>query len=107
MEACKCPQSVFVILRSLSLLLPLKRSSHKTINQLASEHQLHPSQISQWKKQLLEQGSDIFAATPTKQQREQNDRESSLYEQIGRLNMELDWLKKKATSSGRTETDTH
>ena len=38
---------------------------------------LHPSQISQWKKQLLEQG-DIFATTSTKQQREQNDRESSL-----------------------------
>ncbi len=48
--------------------------SDKTINQLASEHQLQPSQISQWKKQLLEQGSDIFAATPTKGQREQNDR---------------------------------
>ena len=73
--------------------------SDKTINQLASEHQLHPSQISQWKKQLLEQGSDIFATRPTKHQREQNDRESSLYEQIGRLNMELDWLKKKAASN--------
>ena len=67
----------------------------KTINQLAGEHQLHPSQISQWKRQLLEQGSDIFATTPTKRQRAQNDRESSLYEQIGRLNIELDWLKKK------------
>jgi putative transposase len=78
----------------------------KTINQLASEHQLHPSQISQWKKQLLEQGSDIFATPPTKGQREQNDRESSLYEQIGRLNMELDWLKKKAASNSRTETNT-
>ena len=42
--------------------------SDKTINQLASEHQLHPSQISQWKKQLLEQGSDIFATTPPKNQ---------------------------------------
>ena len=73
--------------------------SDKTISQLASDHQLHPSQISQWNKQLLEQGSDIFATNLTKQQREQNDRESTLYEQIGRLNMELDWLKKKATSS--------
>ena len=45
--------------------------SDKAINQLASEHQLHPIQISQWKKQLLEQGSDIFAITPTKRQREQ------------------------------------
>ena len=73
--------------------------SDKTISQLASEYQLHPSQISQWKKQLLEQGSDIFATHPTKRQREQNDRESRLYEQIGRLNMELNWLKKKAAPS--------
>ena len=80
--------------------------SDKTISQLASDHQLHPSQISQWKNQLLEQGSDIFATPPTKGQREQNDRESSLYEQIGRLNMELDWLKKKAASNSRTETNT-
>ena len=74
--------------------------SDKSINQLASDHQLHPSQISQWKKQLLEQGSDIFATSANKHQREQNDRESNLYEQIGRLNMELNWLKKKAASSG-------
>ena len=73
--------------------------SDKTISQLASDHQLHPSQISQWKKQLLEQGSDIFTTHPTKQQREQTDKESRLYEQIGRLNMELNWLKKKAASS--------
>ena len=73
--------------------------SDKTISQLASDHQLHPSQISQWKKQLLEQGSDIFTTPPTKQQREQHDKESRLYEQIGRLNMELNWLKKKAASS--------
>ena len=102
-----CNQTRFVIQRNSSLLLPLKPSSQiRTINQLASEHQLHPSQISQWKKQLLEQGSDIFATPPTKGQREQNDRESSLYEQIGRLNMELDWLKKKAASNSRTETVT-
>ncbi len=73
--------------------------SDKSINQLASDHQLHPSQISQWKKQLLEHGSDICASSLSKQQREQNDRESNLYEQMGRLNMELDWLKKKAASS--------
>ena len=67
----------------------------RSINQLASDHQLHPSQISQWKSQLLEHGSDIFCNAVVKRQREQNDTESSLYEQIGRLNMELDWLKKK------------
>ena len=38
--------------------------SDKTINQLASEHQLHPSQISQWKKQLLEPGERYFRDHP-------------------------------------------
>ena len=74
--------------------------SDKTINQLASEHQLHPSQISQWKKQLLEQGSDIFATTPTKQEREQNDRESSLNYATPAEVYLVDWLKKKAASNG-------
>ena len=56
-------------------LPPDPLGSDKTINQLANEHQLHPSQIGQRKKQLLEQRSDIFMTTPTKRQREQNDRE--------------------------------
>ena len=68
--------------------------SDKTINQLASDHQLRPSQISQWKKQLLEQESSEFSTAPTKRQRERDDRDSNLYEHIGRLNMELDGLKK-------------
>ncbi len=66
----------------------------KSINQLASEHQLHPSQISQWKKQPLDQGSQILSNIAAKHQLKQHQRESDLYEQIGRLNMELDWLKK-------------
>ena len=68
--------------------------SDKTINQLASDHQLRPSQISQWKKQLLEQESSEFSTAPTKRQRERDDRDSNLHEQIGRLNMELNELKK-------------
>ena len=56
--------------------------SDKAINQLASDHQLHPSHINQLKKQLLGQGTDIFATHLSKHQREQNDRESRLYGQI-------------------------
>lgn len=73
--------------------------SDKTITQLASDYQLHPSQISQWKHQLLEQGSSVFSTAPSQHQREQAAKESNLYEQIGRLNMELNWLKKKVASS--------
>jgi transposase-like protein len=68
----------------------------KTINQVASEHGLHPNQVSQWKRQLLDDGAAVFGAGIAGQQREQETREAELYEQIGRLKMELEWLKKKA-----------
>ena len=67
----------------------------KTINQIASEYELHPNQVSLWKKQLLEEGLSVFSSTTARQQREQEARETELYEQIGRLKMELEWLKKK------------
>ncbi len=67
----------------------------KTINQIASEHELHPNQVSQWKKQMLEEGMSVFSSTTALQQREQGARETELFEQIGRLTMELEWLKKK------------
>ena len=69
----------------------------KTINEIASDHNLHPGQVSSWKKQLLEEGSTVFGSHTAGQQREQEAREAKLYEQIGRLKMELEWLKKKAT----------
>jgi transposase-like protein len=68
----------------------------KTINQLASERGLHPNQVSQWKRQLLEEGASIFSNGSTHHQREAAKLEADLYEQIGRLKMELDWLKKTA-----------
>lgn len=68
----------------------------KTINQVASEHGLHPNQVSQWKRQLLEEGAGVFGENTARQQREQATREVELYEQIGRLKMELEWLKKNA-----------
>jgi len=68
---------------------------HKTVSELASEYNLHPNQISGWKKRLLEEGSGIFGRDTGRQQQEQAAREATLYEQIGRLKMELEWLKKK------------
>ena len=56
-------------------------TSDETINQLASDRQVNPSQISQWKKQLLEQESSVFSTAPNLRQRERDDRESNLYEQ--------------------------
>jgi putative transposase len=57
---------------------------------------VHPNQITQWKKQLLEEGLTAFNSTSARKQREQEAQEAGLYEQIGRLKMELEWLKKKA-----------
>jgi len=69
----------------------------QTINELASRHGVHPNQIGHWKRQLLEQGPKVFnGAQQAHQQKAQQAREAQLYEQIGRLQMELDWVKKKA-----------
>jgi transposase-like protein len=68
----------------------------RTLNELAGEFALHPSQISEWKSRLLEEGASIFSTGGVQQQREQAALQAELYEQIGRLKMELEWVKKKA-----------
>lgn len=69
----------------------------KTVNQVAGEYNVHPNQVSAWKKQLLADGPAVFSNTSSGEEGEQAAREAELYEQIGRLKMELEWLKKKAT----------
>ena len=69
----------------------------KTINELASEFSVHPNQISHWKRELLDSGEHLFQAASGRDQRAQDALQAELYEQIGRLKMELEWLKKKAT----------
>jgi putative transposase len=66
----------------------------KTISQIASDNNLHPNQVSNWKKQLLTEGTGLFEKKNSRRQKEQEKREAALYEQIGRLKMENEWLKK-------------
>ena len=73
----------------------------QTLSQLAEQFQLHPGQISEWKRQLLDDGASVFQNSRSQKQREQAAQEAELYEQIGRLKMELEWLKKKFTPLGR------
>ncbi len=69
----------------------------QTASELASEYSVHPVQISQWKRKLLDHAPETFElGREARDRREATQREAALYEQIGRLKMELEWLKKKA-----------
>ena len=68
----------------------------KTIAELASAYAVHPNQITQWKKQVLESLPDVFSRRRKQKRRDQEALTSELYRQIGQLKVELDWLKKKS-----------
>ena len=67
----------------------------KTTAQLASEYEVHAGQVTAWKKQLLSGAPELFEDRRGKRPDDAAG-EEELYEQIGRLKMEVEWLKKKA-----------
>ena len=66
----------------------------KTLSQLSSEYGIHSTQSSEWKGQLLRGGANVFMKGEGVGEKEQSKKETELYEQIGRLKMELEWVKK-------------
>jgi putative transposase len=63
--------------------------------EIGSKYSVHPNLVSQWKKQLLESLPQIFSDPRFKQDHDHEQLEAQLYQQIGQLKVELDWLKKK------------
>ena len=68
----------------------------KSLAELATKYEVHPNQISQWKKALLAGMPDLFSDKRRKKEQRAEDETARLYEEIGRLKIERDWLKKKA-----------
>lgn len=66
------------------------------IQSIAAKYEVHPTQVSQWKMELLERLPEVFATKAPPSIAESANREALLYQKIGQLEVELDWLKKKS-----------
>ena len=69
--------------------------NQRTVAQIASEYGVHPNQVSQWKKQVLDQLPQLFTTGRSKSTTDSDPLVDELYRQIGQLKVELDWLQKK------------
>ena len=68
----------------------------KTVNQIGQEFGVHPTQVGLWKKELQEQASSLFDTKRGPKPVDPSASPERLYSEIGRLKMDLDWLKKKS-----------
>jgi len=70
-------------------------SGRKTIQEIAADHAMHPIQVSQWNRQLLDGASESFTrGKKTKDKDEEQAKQAELLQQIVRPQIELEWLKK-------------
>ena len=66
-----------------------------TMSELSSMFKVHPTVIANWKRQLLEGAASVFGSSNGKRGKSEQELTAPLYEEIGRLKVEVDWLKKK------------
>jgi len=81
---------------SLKMKVALEAAKNeKTVNQIASEFGVNPSQVSEWKNQLIENGTQLFERKRQAKSQEAYEDVTLLQQQVGRLTVQLEWLKKK------------
>jgi putative transposase len=68
----------------------------RTIQEIASHYEIHPNQVTQWKKQLMEGATEVFSNGKVHAAEADEQLKAELYQQIGKLQVDLDWLKKKS-----------
>jgi transposase-like protein len=66
----------------------------KQISEIAEEYNVHPNQVTQWKKELIEKGADVFAHDKKQTEKETREQRDKLYKKVGEQQMHIDWLKK-------------
>ncbi len=67
---------------------------HQTINEIASEFGVHANQVSRWKKEALESLPLVFGNTQAKAEKDAEKEKNHLFQKIGKLQVEIEWLKK-------------
>jgi len=67
----------------------------RTLNELAGQCELHPTQVVQWKKRLVEGAAEVFNGQADRDAVQESALRGRLYQEIGQMKVELDWLKKK------------
>lgn len=68
----------------------------RTVQEIGSHYGVHPNQVSQWKRQVLDQLPHVFSDRRARDERADEELKAELYQQIGQLQVELGWLKKKS-----------
>jgi transposase-like protein len=68
----------------------------RTVQEIASHYGIHPTMVTNWKKQLLDGAPEVFSTGKHHEAEADEQQKAELYQQIGKLQVEVDWLKKKS-----------